>query len=267
MTLALNLIEILLLLGVLAGIVALFVHQRRGYAQVYATQALQRSLYQQLLGHVWSTAALHRTVIEGSVPLPAGSSFALSTELLVYLVRKVLHDKPRCVVELGSGMSTVMLAGALKTTGGHLYSVEHDAGYLDETRAMLRDAGLEAQVTLIHAPLEAFDASHVWYARGPLEALADIDLLLVDGPPGATCAQARYPALPFFATRLAAGAVVLLDDAGRDDEQATLSRWVQAYPELTTESLAFPHAPVVLALPAGQRLAAAGTRAGVSMAG
>ena len=29
-----------------------------------------------------------------------------------------------------AGMSTVMLAGALKTSGGHLCSVEHDAGFL-----------------------------------------------------------------------------------------------------------------------------------------
>jgi hypothetical protein len=47
----------------------------------------------------------------------------------------------------------------------------------------------------------------------------EIDLLLVDGPPGSLGEMARYPALHVLESQLASNAVVILDDADRPDER------------------------------------------------
>jgi hypothetical protein len=54
----------------------------------------------------------------------------------------------------------------------------------------------------------------------------EIDLLLVDGPPGSLGEMARYPALHALENQLAPNAVVILDDAGRPDEQGIVRRWI-----------------------------------------
>lgn len=237
-------ILILVLLG--AGMVALYIHQKR-------SRAILRILHAQQMSHVWSTIALHKTVIDSPRPLPAGNSWALSSDLLVYLVRKILREQPQTMVELGSGLSTVVMGSAMKSVGGQLISVEADPAYLDKTRIMVADAGLDGHVTLIHAPLEAFDAHHVWYSKDKLGHLVSIDLLLVDGPPATTCHFARYPALPFFSTRLNHSAAVILDDAARADEQQVIQRWKNEYPGLKVSSLSLAHAPVMLTFPHGWR--------------
>ena len=61
----------------------------------------------------------------------------------------------------------------------------------------------------------------------PWESLPEsIDFLFVDGPPKAVGEHARAPALAEFASRLAPGSLVLLDDMQRDDEQEIVARWL-----------------------------------------
>ena len=57
----------------------------------------------------------------------------------------------------------------------------------------------------------------------------EIDLLLVDGPPGygEGMERSRYPALPALEPRLAPGAMVVLDDASRPGEREIIERWTE----------------------------------------
>ncbi len=64
-----------------------------------------------------------------------------------------------------------------------------------------------------------------WYDPAAIADLADIDILSVDGPPGFIGPLARYPALPMLRGKLAADALILVDDAERGDEQAVMERW------------------------------------------
>jgi predicted O-methyltransferase YrrM len=143
------------------------------------------------------------------------------------------------VVELGSGTSTVWLAYALEQTGGRIVSLDHDPHYAQNTREMLRAHGLDQVAEVRDAPLAPItvrEADFRWYDTGALSDLNDIDLLLVDGPPGSIGPLSRYPALSVLRPRLAAGATVVLDDLSREDEQETLRRWVYEDCTLTVEA-------------------------------
>jgi predicted O-methyltransferase YrrM len=152
----------------------------------------------------------------------------------------VLADR-RCVLELGSGTSTVLLARLLRQRweSGELrqVAVEHDPAWAGWVTRQLAREGLADTATVLHVPLAPHrhgQAGRPWYDDDRLQAGLDealsgqlVDLLVVDGPPADTAekALARYPALPALATRLAPGATVVLDDVERPGEQEVLRRW------------------------------------------
>jgi predicted O-methyltransferase YrrM len=121
--------------------------------------------------------------------------------------------------------------------GGKLWSLEHDRGWARLTGERLAAEGLDRWATVIEAPLAAHPLAPPgcrWYERRALAELPDggVDLLLVDGPPAGARGEerSRYPALPELAPRLAAGALVVLDDAGRPGEAWTVDRWEDLLP-------------------------------------
>jgi predicted O-methyltransferase YrrM len=149
-----------------------------------------------------------------------------------------LQKRPRVVVELGSGVSTLVVAQQLKALGsGRLVSVEHEEEYAASTRHRLERSGLGGAVELIHAPLVAqeFGGQEVeWYDLTPIRAaLGDdpIDLLIVDGPPSIS-PLARWPAVAALGQKLRAGGVIMLDDGRAKYERAIARRWPLEQPDL-----------------------------------
>src|SRR6201999_796644 len=65
-------------------------------------------------------------------PMPSSGGFALNPTDLLDLIHLVRTRKPRLVVELGSGTSTVWMAYVLQQTGGKLISLDHERGYADQ---------------------------------------------------------------------------------------------------------------------------------------
>jgi len=63
----------------------------------------------------------------------------------------------------------------------------------------------------------------------------NIDLLVIDGPPGFLQKNARYPALPMLIDMLAASCTVFLDDAARQDERDIVKQWLEQFPEFELE--------------------------------
>lgn len=180
---------------------------------------------------------------------PPLRTWVASPDLLHYVYRHVVNDRPGRVLELGSGVSTLVIAYALRHIGqGQLISLEHDEHYRDVTAGQLQRHGLEQWVDLRLAPLEPVninDEWYEWYSAGALPT-SRLDLLLVDGPPGNTQARARYPALPMTRTLLADNAVVVLDDYDRDDEKEIAAAWVEENPEFTLERVAHEKGTAIL---------------------
>ncbi|HEY7859007.1 MAG TPA: class I SAM-dependent methyltransferase [Candidatus Nanopelagicales bacterium] len=175
--------------------------------------------------------------------LPRARGWAASPDLLLTLVDTVLSRKPRLVVDIGSGLSTVWEGLALRGLGsGRVVALEHDESFAAETTALIERHEVSAHASVRVAALKPMlvdGREMLWYDTAALDDLHDIDLLVVDGPPGDTGEMARLPALPALWDRLAADAVIILDDANRDDEIAIVERWLATYPQLSARRL--PH--------------------------
>lgn len=161
---------------------------------------------------------------------PASSGWAMSPEGLLLVSDLVRRRAPQLIVELGSGASTIWTGTFVQRMGGRLVAIEHNADYLEKTREMVADYGLEDTVDLRLAELTRTDTPHggaLWYDLEEFQDLEEIDLLIVDGPPKATGPEARYPALPLLESRLASDCIVVVDDFQRADEREIVEHWLQ----------------------------------------
>ena len=179
-------------------------------------------------------------VIQPRRPLPSVGTWTADAEVLVALWLCIRERRPRRILELGSGISTLIMAYALEANGqGELWSLEDGAQYAEVVRRQLDDHGLGERATLLTAPLRPWQldgATYQWYDLAALPADLEFDLLLVDGPAGFLGPLARYPALPLLRNRLSDGAFIFLDDYGRQDEAASVRRWLQEFPQLSQET-------------------------------
>ena len=162
-------------------------------------------------------------------------------EGIAVLGDEIIARSRRRVVELGSGLSTVLLARLMTRRSAdrdwRLVAVEHDATWARRVRDELDREGVRQHVTIVDAPLGqhalALDGLE-WYDEMTMSSGLDnalggdqIDLLVVDGPPAFAVGfeLARYPALPALRHRLAPGGTVVLDDVDRAGEREVLRRW------------------------------------------
>jgi len=168
--------------------------------------------------------------------LPPTRGWAASPDFLLELARHARTVRPQTVVECSSGTSTLVLARCMQLNGaGKVLSLEHDPYYAAQTRAQLVQHGLQDWAEVLDAPLRPQSLGGEewpWYDVGALPGALAIEMLVIDGPPLATRAMARYPAGPLLFPRLSTQAYIFLDDAGRSDELAILQRWQQEFPAL-----------------------------------
>ncbi len=182
---------------------------------------------------------------------PVAAAWTAATDFLLPVARELLARAPDLVVDVGSGLSTAVCARCVELNGrGRVVSLEHDAAFRIRTLGFLREAGVQGRVEVVLAPLadtavggEVFR----WYGSEALAAIdAPIGAMLIDGPPGATGALARYPAGPLLFPRMAAGGAVFVDDAGRADERMVLARFAREFPEFSQSPMDTAKGAVIL---------------------
>lgn len=231
----LNIILLVLLLG-LGGL--LWRQQRALERQLAVVKAAQAQSNQQLWNQIeaWGWLRDRLGLKQGLYLDPIWSA---SPDFLKLIAQQCLEQRPGVILECSSGASTLVLAAACRINGrGRVLSLEHGAEHAARTRAELERHGLDAFAEVRHAPLEQLDLEDgrwLWYQRGELPEV--VELLVIDGPPGRLQPLSRYPALPLLWPRLAADAVVMLDDAARPDEREIIRRWQQAFPEYSSQYL------------------------------
>ncbi len=176
--------------------------------------------------------------------VPPLGGWAASPDVMLHLVQTLLDERPACVVECGSGSSTLFLA---LTARQHdlpvrIVALEHDPAYAAQTRALLARHGVADLAEVRTAELTATGLAEQptpWYDVSALDGLEEIGLLFVDGPPESLGDGARYPAFPLLRDRLAQRCTVIMDDFRRPAEKQAAERWLALAPEFTLERVPF----------------------------
>jgi predicted O-methyltransferase YrrM len=180
--------------------------------------------------------------------------WAASPDFVILAVSLIREYKPGLVLEIGSGVSTIISGYALNEIGdGQLISLEHEAHFAEVTAGNVASHNLSHIATVLHAPLKLLNHhanSQLWYDTAALDHLPEpIDLLVVDGPPSGTAPMARYPALPVLYDRLKPGAYILVDDFMRDDEYTMVNRWLDEFDLTIVRTYANEKGAVILRKP------------------
>ena len=165
-------------------------------------------------------------LLKFSAPIPPTRSWAASPDLLLTIADLVRIHKPRLVVELGSGVSTLIVA---KSGAKKIISMDNSEEFADKTRELLKAhsvRGVEIRVAELAPHVSGVD----WYDTSKFNDLKRIDLLIVDGPPGSKNPNARKPALSELIGRLSPRAVIVIDDVNRDGERELAEAFEEALP-------------------------------------
>lgn len=163
--------------------------------------------------------------------LPATRGWAGSPDFLAKLIELIIKEKPHTVLEASSGVSTVVIGLALKLNNyGKVISLDHEELYAKSTIGNVKSNEISDVANIIHCPLRnynIFDQNWIWYETESLNLSEEIDLLVIDGPPGSTQHLARYPAIPLLHQYFSDRTLIVLDDANRNDEVIIIQKWVE----------------------------------------
>jgi hypothetical protein len=141
-----------------------------------------------------------------------------------YLVASINHAMAARgpILECGSGLSTLLVGAVAKMRGQRHFALEHTPAWAAKVQSYLNLYNLDT-VVLPSKPLRDY-GEYSWYDISGETIPDSFSLVICDGPP-ATTNGGRYGLVPVMWERLKSGCVVLLDDAGREQERAVARRW------------------------------------------
>ena len=178
-----------------------------------------------------------------TAPIPSTRSWAASPDVLLTLLELAQSSQPARILDLGSGISTLVLAKSAPQAS--IISIDNSEEFAGKTRKLLATHGV-SNVDLRIAPLTPHISGVDWYDLAKLGDISNIDLLFVDGPPGSKNPKARHPAIAECVAKLNPRAIVVIDDAGRDGEKDMAHEFAKALPHHTLEFLAHEKGTAVL---------------------
>lgn len=210
-------------------------------AAVAAILAFHRRYHRQILARLDSQtvhlrSAIGQAAAAGGMPI-YWTEHAITPETLSLVQHLIANVRAPRVLELGSGVSTLLFAHSFRRAGeGHVLSLDDDERWAAQTEATIAREKLEPFARIVVAPLvevEAGGRSSTWYDISSLEADATFDLIVVDGPPAWRGDElARLPALYRLRRHLSADGVLVLDDAVRGGEREIARLWQRDFPDL-----------------------------------
>jgi O-antigen/teichoic acid export membrane protein/predicted O-methyltransferase YrrM len=190
------------------------------------------------------------SLLKISHPLPPMRGWAISPDFASIAMSLIYEVKPRCIVEAGSGVSTIITAYCLKELGaGRIIALEQDESFAAITRENIHRHGLEQYASVRYAPLKKVEIDNkdwLWYDIQQLTDVSSVDMVVIDGPPGNIQKWARYPALPILYSRLSQNAVIVMDDCFRHDEKETIRAWQKRFEGFIAQQLDTEKVTIVL---------------------
>ncbi len=183
----------------------------------------------------------------------------ISPDVGIFLLEKMRSKNYDLIIEFGSGTSTALFTKAAEILNGgkrssvaktmktEIVTFEHNEHYHYQTKNMLQARNLAGYVNLVLAPLVDWkDDSGDYLYYDCKSIIQDLSkkyserkikiLVLVDGPPGLTCANARYPAVPIIFNALSKHSIdIVLDDANRAEEKKVIELWESFWQKRSVE--------------------------------
>ncbi|WP_334065363.1 class I SAM-dependent methyltransferase [Alteromonas genovensis] len=217
--------------------------QQNLYKRIERQERTSRNLINQVYAQLESLFWLEKKLLLKN-QLPPLRGWATSPDVLLKLHSYIIEIKPKCIVEFGSGASTLVIADALRQNGsGKLYSFDDSDEFGKKTQSYLNKEELNSFVNLTIASLVSWSGSHLtterdtpyWYDATVLDNLDYVDLVWVDGPPGKSCKFSRFPAVPAVIGKLHSSSQIWMDDTIREEETQICEEWSK----LTQMSLEF----------------------------
>ena len=229
---AFNIFDDKLLAGFIGIIILLFIEQRYTLSKILKLSD-QNNIQMEAMQSLYS-------IFQFNTPLPATRKMAASPDFLKLVVETILTEKPKLVVELGSGISTILAGKALEKNGnGDLISIDHDDKYAELTRKKICLEKLSDITKVVTAELKMHPINgqnYMWYEPSFVKEIKqNIDLLIIDGPPRIINKNARFPAIPLLKEYFTDDTVILLDDGRRKDEQNTVKLWLKELDKFTVD--------------------------------
>lgn len=161
--------------------------------------------------------------------------WALDRHSIEFLWQQFTVHHPRCVLEFGSGLSTIVFCRFLDELGTgngiQVYSIEQNQWQIDLLQARLAELGMSDRVKLLHAPTryQCVDGRTGEFYHMPPQTVTDFlgeskpDFVIIDGPAGDD--WTRFGTLPYVREFVADGARFFLDDALRLNELRVANEW------------------------------------------
>lgn len=184
---------------------------------------------------LWATQKLQSLFAESHFVPQTG--WSLSPQAIVHALNIISIQKPKTIMEFGSGATTLYMARMLQieNQNAHVYSVESDAAWKETIEKQLKSYGLQDYVTIILAPIVkaerniTFETQELWYditaIQQVISEIKGFDLVVVDGPSGGSTPFARFSAFPFLKSKTTKNTIWLLDDTEREQERQIIKEW------------------------------------------
>ncbi len=180
------------------------------------------------------------------------SSFTMEPDSLLFLKEVIQMFQPRMILELGCGLSTLILSAAQKSvlSNGsgtkHYVCLEQDEEVLDATKAHAEKAGVSGLVEFLHTPLVRykigaefsldekampcfdFDEGKLHVACGGVRP----DMIIIDGPADektmSGASFAKTLSVPILNQYASANAAYFMDECYNDPEIFAMEQWQES---------------------------------------
>lgn len=165
---------------------------------------------------------------------------AMRPSMVQLISNEIIFGKRSAVLEIGTGLSTIILGKILKEIGGNLTTVDQDSVWQKE---ILQLASPALPIHPISANMKRQNIDGPCQIYFDQEELAQhlggkkFDCLVVDAPIARRGQMSRYPAFPVFHRYLKEQFVVFLDDINRPDEAKIAKLWSKTFNLTLVESL------------------------------
>lgn len=177
------------------------------------------------------------------------SSHSMEPETILFLKQAIEMYKPQVVLELGAGISTLILSSALNTVmnngsrNARYVSLEQNKDHLEKVMDMAAAAGVHDYIKPVHLPLARYKFGDEFAIEEKAMPCFDLDeaklheacggvrpdMVIVDGPMDekylSGASFAKVLTAPILGLYTAPGAAFLMEDSYNDPEIFALEQW------------------------------------------